>query len=511
MKDFTKFVDLASARLGGKVLDANDDFFAPKENLLKPSHPVFIEGKYTSRGKWMDGWETRRRRTPGHDWCVIRMGLRGIVRGVVVDTSHFKGNFPSHFSLDATDLNLSPGHKNERRLLKGSTASWVELMRQTALHGNTLNRFPLAISTPFTHIRLNIYPDGGVARLRIHGEVVPQWTRLSRGEIDLVAIENGGSLVASSDEFFGAPLNLLMPGRGKDMGDGWETRRRRGPGHDWVIIKLGVPGVIERIEVDTAHFKGNFPDRCSIESCYLEERANEDLVPASTTWKVVLPETKLKANHRHFFRQQLKGAGAATHVRFNIYPDGGVSRLRIFGRAQIRGTRSTGIEWFNQISTAQARKALFDCCGSKKWVAQMIARRPLSTGAEFLEASDRAYASLGRRDWIEAFHRHPAIGETRARGRQSKTAQQWSASEQSGALNSSLQASAALAAGNRAYQSKFGHVFLICATGKTSEEILKNMRERLSNDPEVELRKAADEQRKITRLRLEKLLAKWAK
>jgi allantoicase len=459
----------------------------------------------------MDGWETRRRRTPGHDWCVIRMGLRGIVRGVVVDTSHFKGNFPSHFSLDATDLNASSAHKDERRLLKGSTASWVELMPQTALHGNTLNRFPLAISTPFTHIRLNIYPDGGVARLRIHGEVVPQWTRLSRGEIDLVAIENGGSLVASSDEFFGAPLNLLMPGRGKDMGDGWETRRRRGPGHDWVIIKLGVPGVIERIEVDTAHFKGNFPDRCSVESCYLEERANEDLVPASTTWKVVLPETKLKANHRHFFRQQLKGAGAATHVRFNIYPDGGVSRLRIFGRAQIRGTRSTGIEWFNQISTAQARKALFDCCGSKKWVAQMIARRPFSTGAEFLDASDRAYASLGRRDWIDAFHRHPAIGETRARGRQSKTAQQWSASEQSGALNSSLQASAALAAGNRAYQSKFGHVFLICATGKTSEEILKNMRERLSNDPEVELRKAADEQRKITRLRLEKLLAKWAK
>jgi allantoicase len=511
VKDFTELVDLASARLGGKVLDANDDFFAPKENLVKPSKPVFIEGKYTSRGKWMDGWETRRRRTPGHDWCIIRLRLRGIVRGVVVDTSHFKGNFPSHFSLDALDLGLSSPRKNERRGLQGPAARWVELITQAALQGDSLNQFPVAHSSPFTHLRLNIYPDGGVARLRVHGEVVPQKARLSRREIDLAAVENGGSVVASSDEFFGAPLNLLMPGRGKDMADGWETRRRRGPGHDWVILKLGVPGVIERIEVDTAHFKGNYPDRCSIDSCYLEDSANGDLAVASATWRALLPETKLKANHRHLFRPQLEGSGAATHVRFNIYPDGGVSRLRIFGRVQIPGTGLTGIEWFNQLSTTQARNALFDCCGSKEWVAQMIAQRPFSTAVELLEASDRAWASLERREWLMALRHHPAIGETRARGKQSKTAQQWSASEQSGALKTSQETRAALAAANRAYQSKFGHVFLIRASGKSSEEILKNMQERLSNDPELELRNAAEEHRKITRLRLERLLKKWAR
>jgi allantoicase len=173
VKDFTKLVNLASTRLGGRVLEANDDFFAPKENLLNPSKPVFIEGKYTSRGKWMDGWETRRRRTPGYDWCIIRLGLAGIIRGVVVDTSHFKGNFPSHFSLDACDLGLSAQYKNEKRRLRDSATRWVELVPQTALQGDTQNQFPVAHASMVTHLRLKIYPDGGVARLRVHGEVVP--------------------------------------------------------------------------------------------------------------------------------------------------------------------------------------------------------------------------------------------------------------------------------------------------------------------------------------------------
>jgi len=507
MKDFLQLADLASERLGGEVLEANDEFFAPKENLLKPSKPIFIEGKYTPRGKWMDGWETRRRRTPGYDWCVIRLGLAGIVRGVVVDTAHFKGNFPSHFSLEACELGAAPPYKNEKNRLKASATRWVELLPQTPLAGDSENPFPIDHPGRFTHLRLKIYPDGGVARLRVHGEAVPEKARVSRGEFDLAATENGGHVVASSDQFFSAPLNLLMPGSAKDMSDGWETRRRRGPGHDWVILKLAVPGVIKRVMVDTTHFKGNYPDSCSLESCYVEHSAARAPDAAWPPWKLVLPQTKLKPNRRHIFQQQLQETVPCTHVRFNIYPDGGVSRLRIFGRAERPDDRLTGIERFNQDSLAHTRKALFDCCGSKKWVEQILAHRPFSTAAHLLDASDKTWSSLSRKEWLAAFRHHPPIGATQTKQKQSDAARRWSASEQSVAQKASPETLAVLAAANQAYHAAFGHVFLISAQGKTSEEILKNLQQRLSNDPEVELRNAAEEQRKITRLRLEKLLA----
>ena len=277
MNQFTRFVDLASQRLGGRVLEANDDFFAPKDNLLKPSKPIFIQGKYTERGKWMDGWETRRRRTPGYDWCIIRLGLPGVIRGVVVDTSFFTGNFPSHFSLEACDRGNRP-YRGEKALSKSDGTNWIEIMPKTSLEGDSQNQFALDDSRRFTHLRLKIYPDGGVARLRAHGEVVPDSKLSKRSETDLAAVEAGGSVLASSDQFYSEPLNLLMPGRGKDMSDGWETRRRRGPGHDWVILKLGMPGTIRRIEVDTAHFKGNFPESCSLEASYVAQKKTRTLV-----------------------------------------------------------------------------------------------------------------------------------------------------------------------------------------------------------------------------------------
>ncbi|MGB0033865.1 MAG: allantoicase [Candidatus Acidiferrales bacterium] len=506
MKGFTQLVDLASERLGGRVLEASDEFFAPKENLLKPAKPIFIEEKYTDRGKWMDGWETRRRRTPGYDWCVIRLGLAGIIRGAVVDTSFFRGNYPEQFLLEACDLGIAAPYKNERARLKSAATRWVEILPQAGLKGDSQNLFPIENPERFTHLRLKIFPDGGVARLRVHGEVVPDKNRISRGEIDLVAVENGGSVVDSSDQFFSAPLHLLMPGRGKNMGDGWETRRRRGPGNDWVIVKLGVPGTIGRIELDTAYFKGNFPESCSIEACYVEGPAAEALLSAASVWKTIVSRTKLKANHRHIFRRELNGAGAANHLRLQIYPDGGVSRLRIFGRAEKPGDRVKGVERFNHLSKAQARKALYDCCGSKKWVARMMAQKRFANMASLYEAADKILAQLDANDWLEAFRHHPAIGELKAKEKQSATARGWSAGEQSAAQKSSPETQATLAAANRSYQKKFGHVFLICATGKTSEEILSSLQQRLSNAPEAELRIAAEEQRKITRLRLEKLL-----
>lgn len=504
MRDFTQLVDLASERLGGRVLEANDEFFAPKENLLKASTPIFVQGKYTSRGKWMDGWETRRRRSPGYDWCVIRLGRPGILRGAVADTSFFTGNYPERFSLEACDLGGGPPYNKEKKRLQDTRTRWVAVLREVPLEGDKQNPFAIEDVGRFTHLRLKIYPDGGVARLRVHGEVAPERMRASRAEFDLAAVENGGIVVRSSDEFYGAPLNLLMPGRGKDMGDGWETRRRRGPGHDWVVLKLGVPGVIRRIEVDTSRFKGNFPESCSLESCHGEDAGASAISPSA--WKPLLQRTKLKADHRHIFRVQLRGAEAATHVRFNIFPDGGVSRLRLFGHAERPEGQLKGIERFNHVSRALARRGLLDCCGSKRWAERMLKQRPFASAECLLDTADKMWEGLDRKDWLAAFRHHPPIGGKAAEGKQSAKARKWSAGEQAAAQNGSPKIAAELAAANRAYEAVFGNVFLICAAGKTSEEILKNLQQRLSNDPETELRIAAEEQRKITRLRLEKLL-----
>jgi len=328
--DFTELVDLASEKLGGAVLVANDEFFAPKEDLLKATTPVFLEGEYTERGKWMDGWETRRRRTPGHDWCIIRLGLPGIIRGIVVDTSYFRGNYPEHCSFEACAIEGQATPDD----LTNDSIQWVPIMPQLPLAGDTQNPFPIQNDERFTHLRFMIYPDGGVARLRVYGEVLPDWTRLKRlgGDIDLAAIENGGLVLACSDMFFGHRHNLIMPGRAVNMSDGWETKRRRGPGHDWVIIRLGAPGQVHRVEVDTSFFKGNFPESCSLEACNAGDLSVEKLTDLSVPWNSILPRTKLQAHTRHLFEQELLDSDTASHLRFNIFPDGGVSRLRVYGK-----------------------------------------------------------------------------------------------------------------------------------------------------------------------------------
>lgn len=328
--DFTELIDLASENLGGAVLYANDEFFAPKENLLKRAAPIFIPDKYTEWGKWMDGWESRRRRSPRlnepYDWCLIKLGVAGVIRGVVVDTSHFRGNFPSHCVLEAcaVDGNADVAH------LTGPATVWHEILPLSALAGDSQNRFAITHTERVTHLRFKIYPDGGVARLRVLGDVLPDWDALRKrsSEIDLAAAQHGGAVLAASDMFFGHRHNLIMPGRALDMSDGWETRRRRGPGHDWCIIKLGAAGTIQRVAVDTWRFKGNYPESCSLEVCRAE--ANADIM--SLEWREILPVTKLQAHTRHVFADELADAGAVTHARFNIYPDGGVSRLRLYGR-----------------------------------------------------------------------------------------------------------------------------------------------------------------------------------
>lgn len=320
MNEFTHLIDLAAERVGGQVLEASDDFFAEKENLIKPGRGIFIEDKYTERGKWMDGWESRRKRTEGHDWCTLKLGLRGVIHGVDIDTNHFLGNHPPHASLEAACVSGTPDEND-----------WYEILEKSSLEPGSQNLFKICSSEQWTHLRLHIYPDGGVARLKVYGDVKPDWQQMSMDKtLDLVAVENGGRVIACNDMFFSSKDNLIMPGRGINMGDGWETKRRRGPGHDWSILKLGHPGYINQIEVDTHHFKGNYPDRCSIESIYVPNAKDEVLENAS--WELLLPESKLTAHHQHYFEKELLHHNAITHVRFNIFPDGGVSRLRLNGR-----------------------------------------------------------------------------------------------------------------------------------------------------------------------------------
>ena len=328
--EFIDLVDLASEKLGGAVIFANDEFFAPKENLLKQSAAVWKEGEYTERGKWMDGWETMRRRSPRldeeFDWCIVRLGTPGRIKGVTVDTSFFRGNFPSHCSIDACS---SYENADVAEMLSDRT-QWTEVLPKSALNGDSQNNFQIDSDLRATHLRFKIYPDGGVARLRVYGAVLPDWEAIKKrdSEIDLAAVENGGTVPHASDMFFGHRINLIMPGFGLNMGDGWESKRRRGPGHDWCVVKLGTRGRITHAEVDTSHFKGNYPDSCSIDIGNADENGSLD----SIKWRPLLGKTKLQPHTRHTFESELADLGDVTHARLNIFPDGGVSRLRLFGR-----------------------------------------------------------------------------------------------------------------------------------------------------------------------------------
>jgi allantoicase len=317
-----RYVDLAQPRLGSEVVYATDDFFADKSRLISPADPVFIVGKYDDHGKWMDGWESRRKRIPGHDWCVVRLGVPGLVAGFEIDTSHFTGNYP-------------PGAEIElcRSDEANPESGWVKVTSRIDLKGDDRTYVAIEHDQPVTHVRLHIFPDGGVARLRVWGRVDPDWTKVGDGEvIDLLALANGGRGIIANDEHYGRVGNLTAPGRGVDMGDGWETRRRREPGHDWSILELGTFGKIEEIIVDTAHFKGNYPDRCSIQATRRAHGTPDEIAVQAESWPVLLPEVKLQADHVHTFRDEIAAVGPVRFVRLNIYPDGGVSRLRLMGR-----------------------------------------------------------------------------------------------------------------------------------------------------------------------------------
>ena len=313
-------INLASARLGAVAVFATDDFFADKSRMLDDADPVFIEGKYDDNGKWMDGWESRRRRGPGHDWCTVKLARTAHLSSIEFDTRHFTGNFAPAASVEAC---LSEADD------PGDGADWQTIVDITTLAGNDRRTVNVNRAGPYSHVRLHIHPDGGMARLRVHGRPV---IRDTADCIDLAASLNGGVALACNDAHFGSMHNLLAPGRGLDMGDGWETRRRREPGFDWVIIELGRAGVVERIEIDTAHFKGNYPDRCSVQAARVDRPDPVSIAARSLYWATLLDDSQLEADRVHVF-DALRDIGPVNCVRLNIVPDGGVSRLRVFGRA----------------------------------------------------------------------------------------------------------------------------------------------------------------------------------
>ena len=317
-------VNLAQPRLGAEVTYATDDFFADKARLIDPGEPVFIPGKYDDNGKWMDGWESRRKRTPGHDWCVVRLGVPGLVAGFEIDTRHFTGNYPPGAEIEVC---------RSGETVPGEQAGWTKVTERLALKGVDRVFVAVADEEPVTHVRLHIFPDGGVARLRVWGRVAKDWSTVADDErIDLVAMENGGRGIIANDEHYGCIENLTAPGRGVNMGDGWETRRRREPGHDWAVLELGAAGRIDEVIVDTAHFKGNYPDRCFLQAAADAAGSPGEIAAQSESWPVLLPEAKLEADKIHIFRDGLADLGPVRFVRLNIIPDGGVSRLRLFGR-----------------------------------------------------------------------------------------------------------------------------------------------------------------------------------
>jgi allantoicase len=326
-EEFTLLPDLASRTFGGGVVFANDEFFAAADHLVDPAAPVHAPRTFGPKGQLYDGWETRRRREAGADYAIVRLGAPGVIRGVDIDTAFFTGNHPPYASVDACAVDGYPGGAALHR------AQWTPLVPRSALAPDSQNLFTVDAPHRYTHVRLTIYPDGGVARLRVHGEVVPD-PRLLPAVFDVAAAEYGGRIAGCSNGYYGHPENLIAPGLAASMGDGWETARRRDEGNDWVLVRLAVPAVVALADLDTSHFKGNAPGRAALRGVDVRHGSLDD--PAD--WFDLLPSVHLEPDTRHRFPVTV--VPPATHVRLDVFPDGGMARLRLHGRPDGHGAQA---------------------------------------------------------------------------------------------------------------------------------------------------------------------------
>lgn len=389
---FEDLPNLASSSLGSEIIFATDEWFAAAENMISDAEAVWKEDLFTPFGKWMDGWESRRRRTEGHDWCIVKLGVPGIIKAIEVDTGFFTGNYSPHVRISGTHLTENSSVMDKLVELRQRSAAerpefgrmglcateeevslasqinsecWTDLVPLSKLGAGyeetrkTLFKVDCG-SSPISHLRVNMGPDGGITRVRVYGEVVvnPQLFP-TNVDIDLAAVENGGLAVSWSNKHYGHPRNLLAPGRGNCMGDGWETARqplrpavyKKGadglmvlPGYDWALLKLGMRGAVSSLEIDTNFFKGNYPESCMVEACLLPKNFPNDSLQTEeqhnqcveAQWKVLLPRTRLQAGRQHTFGMTgdipLNNVGSISHIKVTIYPDGGLMRVRVNGR-----------------------------------------------------------------------------------------------------------------------------------------------------------------------------------
>ena len=324
MKKFIsgKMINLADPRIGSKVIFKTDDFFAPAHRILNTDAPVFKERLFDKHGKWMDGWETRRKRSKGYDYLILKLGKPGKIFNIDIDTTHFNGNQPTHASIEGCFSKTKPNKKTK----------WISLLSKKKLGPNKNHNFTLKNRSVYNYVRLNIFPDGGVARIRLYGKIDMGKINLNKKNINLTSVLNGASIVGCNNEHFGRAENIITPGKSKNMGDGWETRRSRGKNFDWLIIKFGKPGLIKKLEIDTHHFKGNYPDTCSIQTANIsKDISTNSIIKSSAKWKIIINKAKLSANKKHIFKNLLLKRNKENFLRINIYPDGGISRIRAFG------------------------------------------------------------------------------------------------------------------------------------------------------------------------------------
>jgi len=316
-------IDLAQKRLGSKIVYKTDEFFAKADRIISANEPIFIPNKFDNNGKWMDGWETRRKRKKGHDYLIIKFGKPGKISKVDIDTSFFNGNQPMYVSLEACfSKNKIPSKK----------IKWNKILNNKKTKANSHHFFKIKNKSIYSHIKLNIFPDGGVARLRVYGSVETNKIKFKKGIINLTSVLNGASVIACNNEHFGKAENILAPGTGKNMGDGWETRRSRGKNFDWLILKCATAGKVKKIQIDTHHFKGNYPDTCTLQAAHISgNKSPKAIVENSKKWKLLLNKVKLGAHKKHNFQNTLMKNSKINYVKINIFPDGGISRIRLFG------------------------------------------------------------------------------------------------------------------------------------------------------------------------------------
>jgi allantoicase len=358
--DFTTLPDLAVRSLGGSVVAASDELFAERENLVRPGAPGYQAATFGHKGQVYDGWETRRRREPGHDWAIVRLGLPGVVRGVVVDTAHFTGNYPPEVSVEGASAEGYPTPDELQR------AAWTTLVPRSPAEGDAANRFGVAAPQRLTHVRLCLYPDGGVARLRVHGEPVPDPRLLPPGGLDLAALEHGGEVTGCSNMFYSSPRNLISPGLARTMGEGWETARRRDDGNDWVELRLAGAGVVRLAELDTSWFVGNAPGWASLRG----------MDAGAAGWAELLGRTRLLPDTRHRF--PLDGRAEVSHVRLDVFPDGGMARLRLHGQLTPAARAELALRFVNLLPDDHARQVLAGDGGlAGAELDRLVAARPL--------------------------------------------------------------------------------------------------------------------------------------